>query len=366
MHMDLDAHTVATLATRPLMLGVNPVSNFYYGGRLWRTFRRMSDASDSLLAEDWVGSCIPARHPAPDGSQQGVSTVAAPGGVEVPLPDVIRAAPGLMLGPSGAAREHAVQVKLVSPRDRVPVHTHPDAAFAAAHCSSACGKAEAWILMETSGPAYAGIGFREGVSPATFRAAVEAQDVDALLNMLHRTELTPGDVVYVAPGIPHYISGGTFFIEVQEPSDLGFIAEWDGHLSADDAFGGLDLELALSCFDFRPRSREYAIGSAFQAQVIAGEGDGWQEVNLMGPEARRFFGATRVRVDTSYTPPDARYYVGIVTGGRGRLRGDGWEQPIRAGETFVCGAALAHQFVADGPEPLQLVRATGPDGAIVY
>jgi hypothetical protein len=45
-----------------------------------------------------------------------------------------------------------IQVKLVAPRARVPLHTHPDAEFALRHLGSSCGKAEAWILLEAPVP----------------------------------------------------------------------------------------------------------------------------------------------------------------------------------------------------------------------
>ncbi|WP_231560250.1 hypothetical protein [Microbacterium hominis] len=41
-------------------------------------------------------------------------------------------------------------VKLLDAGQRLPVHAHPDDAFAAAHLGRAHGKAEAWYILSVS------------------------------------------------------------------------------------------------------------------------------------------------------------------------------------------------------------------------
>jgi mannose-6-phosphate isomerase len=338
-------------ADRPIRLTENPVRTFYEGGRLWRQFRGSPEPRDDRWAEDWVGSCIQAGQPTPDGRAQGLSMVDLPDGRRLPLRSLLQADP-------------RVQVKLVAPRARVPLHTHPDAEFALRHFGSSCGKAEAWILLETPGtdgrPASAGIGFREGVTEEQFLAAVQAQDSAALLELVHTTTIKPGDVVFVRPGVPHYISGGTFLVEVQEPADLGVLAEWRGFVdNPAAAAGGLDLATALACFRIEPQTRRDALGEAFQRpQTIRRAGAG-REVALLEEAALPFFEARQLELDESYEPEDGRYYVGVVLDGAGLLEGSGWREPIRRGDTFACPAALAHRYLVD-KGPLRVIRALGP------
>ena len=354
----------AALAHRPLLLPSNPVPSFYAGGRLWRQFRGEPDPQDCTVAEDWVASCIPTYAAHRAGRTDGLSRVQA--SEPVLLRDVIEAAPLEMLGQAAFERFGAdpkIQVKLVSPRDRVPVHTHPDREFARSHFGVDCGKAEAWILVETTDDehAVAGIGFREHATETAFLAAVEAQDTAAILDLLHTTPIKAGDVLFVEPGVPHFIGGGTFFVEIQEPADLGVLAEWQGFVdSPTAAAGGLDPELALTTFVVRPQTREAALGAAFQQpRVHRTEPGGFVERSLFSPGVESIFQARRLEVSTFFEPDDQRYYVAVVMAGAGWLEGDGWSQPIAAGQTFACAASLRHRYRA-GAETLQVIRAFGP------
>jgi mannose-6-phosphate isomerase len=355
------------LVERPVALTENPVHTFYEGGLLWRRFRRSSELLENRWAEDWVASCIEAGQRAPDGTAQGLSLIETADGRPVPLRTLVQEAPEAMLGKAAVARWGAdtrIQVKLVAPRARVPLHTHPDAEFARRHFHASCGKAEAWIILEApgtaEGPAYAGIGFKDGVTEAAFLAAVQAQDSAALLDLVHRTTVQPGDVIFVRPGVPHYISGGTFFIEVQEPADLGILAEWRGFIDGPAAAGGgLDPATAMSCFRVEPRTRADALGEAFQRPRTLRQHGSSEEIAMLEEDAAPFFEAQMVIIRSSYEPEEGRYYEGVVASGLGHIEGSGWRQPVRQGDTFVCAASLAHRFRAEG-DVLRIIRAFGP------
>ncbi len=224
-----------------------PPDRFYRGGRHITDFRRVDPAGDHE-PEDWVASTttlfgepVLGRTTLPDGRL---------------LDGAVRSDPEGWLGASHVARYGAdtrLLVKLLDAGQRLPVHAHPDVAFAGTHLGRAHGKAEAWFIL-TSGVVH--LGLTADVDAGNLRRLVDRQDSAALLGLLHRIPVTPGDVVFVPPGVLHAIGEGVFIVEVQEPEDLSILLEWrgfdldgsrDGHL-------GLGFDLALRAVERRARS----------------------------------------------------------------------------------------------------------------
>lgn len=246
--------------TRPglLLLPANqPADRFYRGGAQISAFRG-EPSHGPRTPEDWVASTTTVHgHPTlgrsrlPDGSL---------------LVDAIERQPVAWLG-----RDHVeafgsdtkLLVKLLDSGQRLPIHAHPDAAFARAHLDARHGKAEAWYLL-TAGEVF--LGLREDVDPDRLLALVVAQDIEALLPLMHRVPVQPHQTVYVPPGVLHAIGAGILLTEVQEPEDLSILLEWrdfeldgraDGHL-------GLGFDTALQAVETRART------AAEVAQLIAG------------------------------------------------------------------------------------------------
>ncbi len=350
---------------RPLRLAYHPLYRFYEGGSLTRSFRGVANRPDDSWSEDWVGSCTQANNPGPDGRPQGMSTVELADKSSAALAELIRALPEETVGASFANRWGpitGVLVKLLSPAGQVPLHAHPSREWARRHLDSPFGKTEAWILLETPGdgqePAYAGMGFNEGVTREGFRAAVDRRDRAGIRATLHRTNVQPGEVYVVHAGVPHYLGPRISFIEVQEPSDHIVIPETDGD---DDARAtmGLGWDLALDMIDYRATTREAALKRARQEPSIVRQHGENREVRLLNADILDVFDATRLEVADELEVADSRFYVGVVTGGEGTIEGEFGAEPVRKGETFACAASLGHRFRA-GREPLSVVRCMGP------
>jgi mannose-6-phosphate isomerase len=349
----------------PLPLPYHPLYRFYEGGALTRRFRGMPERPDDWWSEDWVGSCTEAGNPGPDGKPQGPSSVEVSGVGRVALATLIEHFPEEMVGADFAARWGpitGVLVKLLSPAGQVPLHAHPDRAWAARHLGSRFGKTEAWILLETPGdgsePAYAGIGFHEGVTRDWFHEAVRRRDLAALRGSLHRTPIAPGEVYVAHAGVPHFLGPRISFIEVQEPSDHIVIPETSGDDDA-GATMGLGWDLALDMIDYRTDDAAATFTRARQVPSLVRRSGASSETRLFNADVLEFFDATRLDVADELEVADGRFYVGIVTEGEGSLEGDFGRVPVRRGETFACAASLAHRFRA-GAGPLAVVRCMGP------
>ncbi len=350
---------------RPLRLPYHPLYRFYEGGELTRAFRDLPNRPADWWSEDWVGSCTVANNADDHGRPQGLSPVDVPGAGEVPLKRLIELFPEEMVGGRFAERWGpigGVLVKLLSPAGQVPLHAHPNRAWAKEHLGSPFGKTEAWILLDTPGdgrePAYAGVGFREGIDRAWFADAVKRHDNAEVRATLHRTDIHPGDVFVAHAGVPHYLGPNVSFIEVQEPSDHIVIAETSGD-DDEGATMGLGWDVALDMIDYHAEDRAATFARARQSESVVRDGGGNREVRLFNPDVLEFFDATRLEVASELPVDDGRFYIGVVVGGRGTLEGDFGSEPIRKGETFACAAGLAHRLRA-GDEELRVVRCMGP------
>jgi len=295
-----------------------PPERFYRGGRRITDFRGEPPAAEHE-PEDWVGSVTTVAGE----SRVGLST----------LPDGRLLAAAIAADPVGWLGEAHVErwgadplllVKLLDAGQRLPVHAHPAGDFARRHLGRAHGKAEAWYILR-GGDVY--VGLQRDVGAIELFGLVEQRNADAMLSLLHRVTVEPGDLVYVPPGVLHAIGEGVLLVEVQEPEDLSILLEWagfdidgsrDGHL-------GLGYPVALQAVERRGRSSEEI------AQLVrrAGVGD-----SVLPAEADAYFRLERAVVDgTAELEPG--FAVLVVTGGALTLETAGGALDLPRGTTAV-------------------------------
>lgn len=223
----------------PIVLPSNrPADRFYRGGRRITDLRGDPPADDHE-PEDWIASTTHVF------GLPGVGESVLPDGM--PLRVAVEADPVGWLGAAHVAAFGAdtkLLTKLLDAGQRLPVHAHPDGAFARAHLGHAHGKAEAWVILQ-GGTVH--VGLRRDVGEEELRALVEAQATAELLDLLHPIEVTAGDAVFVPAGQLHAIGEGVLLLEVQEPEDLSILLEWDGFELDGRADGhlGLGFDTAL-------------------------------------------------------------------------------------------------------------------------
>jgi mannose-6-phosphate isomerase len=226
-----------------------PPDRFYRGGRKITDFRGEPPAGEHE-PEDWVASTTMLA------GEESLGLSVLPDGRF--LKAAIDEDPRPWLGDAHVERfgaDTCLLVKLLDAGQRLPVHAHPHASFAAQYLGRTHGKAEAWYIVE-GGTVY--LGLRQDLTVDDLKSLVTSQKVDTILGLLHRVEVHSGDVVYVPPGVLHAIGEGVFLVELQEPEDLSILLEWrdfeldgerDGHL-------GLGFDLALEAVECRSRGSE--------------------------------------------------------------------------------------------------------------
>jgi mannose-6-phosphate isomerase len=339
----------------PIVLGPNQVHRFYRGGPAVAGFRGNQSADDHA-PEDWVASATSVF-----GAERTGLSVLPDGRTAA---ETFDAYPEAFFGPRHAERFGAnpgLLVKLLEAGERLPVHCHPDREFARRHLDCPYGKTEAWVIVEVRTPdshADVFLGFREEIDPATLAVWVTEQDTSAILDAMHRVPVTMGDAVLVPAGLPHAVGEGVLLVELQEPTDLSVLLEWDGFDvdGARDGHMGLGFDVALGCVD---RS---GWGTRRLERLRTPREDGREVrpgVDVVFPaEADPFFRAERIRPRDA-SPLPAGFSVLVVTRGRGRLEfgNDGSLELARGTTVLVPFAAGDCRLVG----PVEAVRCMPPD-----
>lgn len=276
----------------PLVLPPNRVRRTYQGGALLDEFRGYPDPKDSWYPEDWVGSTVLSR--IRDNPAEGLSR-ARLGNREFTLRDLVKTFPEPMLGARHVqcfGADPFVLVKLIDSSVRLRIQVHPTREVASQLLQSPHGKTEAWIILATrtigdEAPSIL-VGFQEAMRPEAFCQAAIDQDRTALKRMLHRVDVSPGDVFFIEAGTPHAIGPGVFMVEVQEPSDHTIYVEPTGNdLLAEGASNhlGLGWDTAFKCFTFKGLPVEEVLRRwKRRPRVVRHEPGGEQRGLLDGPE----------------------------------------------------------------------------------
>ncbi|TXR55617.1 carbohydrate kinase [Quadrisphaera setariae] len=333
---------------QPVVLPANQPRNRFYAGGTQITALRDGPAAAAVehTPEDWVASVVPLF------GEDEVGLTRLPSG-EL-LRDAVAADPVGWLGPehveSFGADPHLL-VKLLDAGQRLPVHAHPDRGWAARHLGLDHGKTEAWVFLE---PAVVHLGFSRDVSADELARWVAEQDVSALLSTTHRLQARAGDAVLVPAGLPHAIGEGALLVELQEPSDLSVLVEWDGFAIDGAAAGhlGLGFETALTAVDRRGLARD-AVEGLVQSDATA--------LGPLLPGAGAFFRADRVRGGGGGAHGwEAGFAVVVAVAGAGQLAtATGAEVRLERGSTVLVPHA-AGPVTVEGDVELVVCRPPSP------
>jgi len=238
---------MSNLIATPSKLPSNQFDHFYKGGN--RIGKLRNGPGGPMRPEEWIGSTTTRFGEAVNGLSK-----LADGRL---LKDAISADPISWLGSKHIEKfgdSIEILVKLLDPDQRLPVHYHPNQSFAKEKLHMNHGKTEAWIILDAPVGAKVGIGFNKQMSKAEIAALVKAHDSQGLLNSLVFKEVTAGDAVFVPAGVAHAIESGIFVLELQEPTDLSILLEWNGFAVDGDKDGHLNLgyETALDALRLSP------------------------------------------------------------------------------------------------------------------
>ena len=320
----------------PAKLPSNQFDHFYRGGDRIGALRH--GPGGPMRPEEWIGS-VTTRFGA---TEQGLSKL--PDGAY--LKDAIASDPIGWLGEehfSHFGLSIEVLVKLLDPDQRLPVHFHPNKAFAKAHLGLDHGKTEAWIILEAPAGAGVGLGFKERQNKDELLELVRSQDSSALLASLRRSEVSVGDAIFVPAGVAHAIDSGIFVLELQEPTDLSALLEWEGFAvdGTKDGHLGLGFETVTDALMLDPLS-----DAEFNSLVMRNVFSGGPLRSVLPIKADGYF---RAHLAPGVGDFESGFAIGLVLDGTGEIifanaptmqinKGDALVIPHAAGAYSITGA----------------------------
>ena len=207
----------------------------FLGGKLLDALRGVQNPTDGHYPERWLGS-----------------TVAAQNGAGLAYTTNGKAIRDLYPG------EVDVLAKLLDSATRLMIQTHPNDLQAQKYFGYPYGKRECWYILGVrtinNEDPYVLLGFRPGITKEKWQDAHHRQDISAMLGMLNRIPVKPGEVYLIPPNVPHAMGSGVFFAEAQQPSDFTFRTEYTSPagkmLTEEDLHMGAGFDALFDCFSY--------------------------------------------------------------------------------------------------------------------
>lgn len=327
---------------QPLFQTENRVRRTYRGGKQLDAFLGKSSSSDGFMPEDWISSVTEAKNK-DYVKGEGISRVLV-GEKVLPLTEILRTAD---LGEGRS--ELGVLVKLLDAGERLGIQVHPTPEFSMEYFHCPHGKTECWHILRAEDDAAVYIGFKEGITREEWARLFEKQDIEGMLDRLHRINVREGDTVLVKAGTPHAIGKGAFLLEIQEPTDYTMRVEKTTvageQLTPMQIHYGIGEEALLDCFLYEG-STETEVKEKYFLPVREGKGEFTQSMYVTYEDTPCF--ALGILKSGESITPDS--FVTLVITHAGKLivgnttlqaeRGNKLFVPYGCGEIFSLGAEV--------------------------
>lgn len=356
------------LAHMPLKQLNNRVWRTYSGGALIDRWKGDSPEVDASLPEQWIMSAITARgKDRPE--DEGLSVLNTPMG-EMSLKALIDSNKELFLGKRLAQKfgSTGVLIKMLDSQERLTIQVHPDKKYAKDMFQSEFGKTESWYVLNTR--EIAGeesviyMGFKEGITKAIWADLFKKQDIDGMLNALHKFPVKPGDAFMIYGGVPHAIGSGCFLMEVQEPTDYTMRVEKitpAGLEIADVSIHqGLGEEKMLDCFHYDACSFEEASERWKITPTVIDSSAQFTLKSVFNETHTECFGLKELDINGSCTiKGNGTFFVGVVYSGSGTITCQNKSYPFEQGDEIFFSAAI-DEITFESIEPARILLCYPP------
>lgn len=358
---------------RPFKLSNNRVWRTYAGGECLEQWQGDSNPSDGSFPEEWVASTVIASNAGRENIVEGLSEIVLENGNRLTLKELIDAYPNEALGKDHTSKygtATALLVKVLDAGERLTIQVHPDREFAKTAFDSLFGKTEAWYVLggrtiDGEDP-YVLFGFKPGMTRERWKELFDNQDIDGMIDALHKIPVQSGDVFLVEGGVPHAIGSGCFLIEIQEPTDYTLRVERTtprGLSLADKAcHQGLGFERMMDCFHYETYDYHETLRRWKKEATLVRKNEGGNEYVLIDHNDTDRFTMHVLEVHDEWSvDPTGGFSIAIVISGSGKIICQGEEQTVSQADKLFLPAALDKlQWKNTGKEPMKVILCYPP------
>jgi len=337
------------LAYMPLKQNSNRVWRTYGGGALIDKWKKHTPEKDSNMPEEWIMSTITARGKGRP-ETEGLSLIDTAVGVKS-LKEIIESNKSLFLGKRIAEKfgTTGVLIKMLDSNERLTIQVHPDKTYAKEILNSNFGKTESWYVLNTreidGEKPVVYMGFKEWVTKELWKQYFLKQDIEGMLNCLHKIEVKPGDAFMIYGGVPHAIGSGCFLMEVQEPTDYTMRVEKvtpKGLKISDELIHqGVGEEMMLECFHYDFYSYEDAVSKWKVEPKVTDESNSYSFRSIFNETHTNCFGLKELDLNGEYTiKGNGSFYVVVIYSGEGTIHCNGNIVNFKQGDEIFLSAAI--------------------------
>jgi mannose-6-phosphate isomerase len=334
----------------PLKQVSNRVWRTYEGGALIDRWKKTSPEVDNSFPEEWIMSTITARgNGRPE--NEGLSLIKTDDGT-LPLKTIINSNLELFLGKKLANKygTTGVLIKMLDSLERLTVQVHPDKEYAKTVFNSEFGKTESWYVLNTreidGEMPFVYMGFKKHITKELWKTHFENQNIQGLLDCLHKIEVKPGDAFMIYGGVPHAIGSGCFLMEVQEPTDYTMRVEKTTpnglKIGPELIHQGIGEEKMLECFHYNTYTLDEVLKQwKIQPEVIDSSNE-FTLRTLFNKKHTNCFGLSELLLSGSHTiKGNASFYVAVIYFGNGTMMCNGIEYDYSQGDEIFISAAIS-------------------------
>jgi mannose-6-phosphate isomerase len=182
------------------------------------------------------------------------------------------------------------------------------------------------------------LGFKKDVEQEEFKNAVYEQQIDKMIEMLHKIPVKEGDTYFVPARIPHAIGSGVFMLEVQEPRDWVIQPEQfcaDIKLNNQDMWGPLTPEQGLEVFDYTGVTVDELYEKVAPSNRVLFQSENPEIIELIGKKHTSSFGLRRARIKNESEINLEGIALFVVAKGSGQIVWGNEEKTITQSDYFL-------------------------------